>query len=469
MKLTKLNFRLPVIAKLIVIAVFHSTTAYAANLIPTANSGLYYQIGGGDDVPMPAFYDTTYVPLEAASDVGLGFDCGAFNPTASIRNSLNEIKGSALDVERQVLQDATGAVTEFPLYELSRADPNLYNLITTAMASAREDMAVSTKSCETMQNEIGGGGDPYSDWGQLSLGDRWKKEIGVAEVSGNGDINQAQTDVSADAGKSGVPWVDPNSYNGNQTVYAGGKNQRPIRVIHDTVSSGYNTIINDSSSNNNYLFSSAPKSEMTKLFPTANAAANWISDTIGDETITTYNNGEKSSQPGVGLYTDIQTETGRIQPKLQALANGTEPLSVKNLQAVSTEGMALSPEIITDIQNQPAVIQTIMVEKLAQNIAAMKIINKAQLAVQILQTGSQIPAIYSNKAAQQTIQAGISQLQQQTQNVLMFVKARQTLMSNMLATVVQANSAQQARNTAIAVPSVNVPVMQQGAVSDSNQ
>ncbi|PIQ43254.1 MAG: integrating conjugative element protein [Gammaproteobacteria bacterium CG11_big_fil_rev_8_21_14_0_20_46_22] len=456
-----------------------SITAYADSpikdnlkkLVPAIKSGMYYKMGGGDDIALPAFFDTSYIPLNADSDVGLGFDCGIFNPATSIRDSLNEIKNSAMNVERQVLNDATGAVTEFPLYELSRADPNLYNIITSAMAGAREDIAVSTKSCEVMQSEIGAGQNPYSEWGQISLGNRWTQEIGTAELSGKGDINQARNNVSQSAGKNGVPWVNPDlasSVNSGQTYYAGGENQPPIRVIHDTAISGYDVILNDGSSSrlgHNSLLGNS-QSELSKVFPTAKDAAEWITNVVGDQTITTYNGGEKSSQPGVGLYSDIQYQTQQILPRLQGLVTGSTPLTVENLADLSPEGMALSPEVIRSIRQQPKVIQSIITDKLAQNIAAMTVINKARLAMRILQSGGTIPAIYSNKAAQQNIENAVSQLKQDVQDILMFIKARQTLMSNMLSTVMQAGTSQEDQNTAIAVPKPDAPIMNNGAISN---
>jgi integrating conjugative element protein (TIGR03755 family) len=450
-----------------------SSSAYAdtSGLIPAVKSGLYYQMGGGDDIPLPAFYDTSYIPLNANSDVGLGFDCGAFNPIAAITNSLNEIKLSALNAEKQVLQNATAAVTEFPLYELSRSDPNLYNLITNAMASAQEDISISTKSCEVMQSQIAAGQNPYAHWGQIALGNRWQQEIGTAEISGNGDINQARHDVSQDAGKSGVPWVDPDSttsMSSGQTYYAGGQNQSPIRIVHDSAMAGYAVIVNDSSAqaSQEHVFSDDTQSALSKAFPTAKDAADWITNVVGDETITTYNKGQKSSQPGVGLYADIQYQTQQILPKLQVLVTGATPLSPQNLRSVSPQGMALSPEMFRSIQGQSKVIQGIVINKLAQNIAAMTVINKARLAMRILQSGGRIPAVYANKAAQQNIQHSIALLQQDVQNILMFVKARQTLMSNMLSTVLQAGNSQEAQNTAVAMPKPNAPIINHGAISD---
>ena len=60
------------------------------------NSGkmgaFYYQLGGGSNVPMPAFLDTQAVPLSVGGNVGLGYICGVFNPQLSIENAINGIK-----------------------------------------------------------------------------------------------------------------------------------------------------------------------------------------------------------------------------------------------------------------------------------------------------------------------------------------------------------------------------------------
>lgn len=452
-------------------------TAHASEIIPGAQSGLYYKLGGGDNVPLPAFYSTRTIPLSVESQVGLGFNCGAFNPTASLANSLNQIKSSFLAVKQSVLSAATAAVTEFPLYELSRADPNLYNLITDAIAGAQNDLAIATKSCEVMQSQIAAGQNPYAHWAQVSLGDKWRAEIGSAGVSGSGDITQARYEVSQDGGKSGVPWVNTNGLmssatNGSQAYYAGGVSQPPIHVVHDTALAGFKVVLSGGTQLPNathktlfgLLGSPSNQSELERVFPTAKEAADWITNVVGDQTITTYDGGQKSSQPGVGLYSDIQTQTEQIEPKLQALVTGETPLTVENLQTVSSQGMALSPEMIHSIQGQQRIIQSIIVNKLAQNLAAMNVINKARLAIQVLQSGGKIPAIYSNQAAQHNLQNAVHLLQQDVQDILMFVKARETLVSNMLSTIVQAGESQIQQNTAVSVPNPNASVIDHGAI-----
>jgi integrating conjugative element protein (TIGR03755 family) len=462
--------RLLILAGLLFIFLFmQQNQAYSNELIPDAESALYYKSGGGEDVPLPAFYETSYLPLNVEANVGLGFNCGAFNPAASLTNSLNQIKSSFLAVKEQVLSNATGAVTEFPLYELSRVDPNLYNFITDAMGGAREDMAISTKSCEVIQSEIASGEDPYAHWGEVSLGNQWKAEMSDSSLSGNGDINEAQDKISKDAGKSGVPWVNPNQSMQSTvgTYYAGGINQTPIHVIHDTAMAGYQVLINKDSPSLEHRFHDFDESsELQKIWSTPELAATWMTNSVGDQIFTTYNGGPKSSQPGTGLYTDIQTETTRLIPLLQALVKGETEITVENLQAVSVEGMALSPDMIHSLQHQSPVTQTIMINKLAQNLGAMNVMNEVRLGIEILQAGSKIPAIYGNQAAQAIIENAIQSLKQEVQDILMFVQARQTLVSNMLSTILQANASQTQQNTAIAMPTSNGAAMEQGAVRD---
>jgi len=232
---------------------------------------------------------------------------------------------------------------------------------------------------------------------------------------------------------------------------------------------GYNVIVNDTQSSfKSSGFLGDTQSEIQKVFPTSTAAADWITNVVGDETITTYNGGQKTSQPGAGLYSDIEYETQQVLPKLQALVTNETPVSDKSaLSALGSSGTAISPQVIESIQRQPRVIQAIIVDKLAQNIAASMVFNKARLAMQILQSGSRVPAIYSNKAAQKNIKTAITQLQQDMQNILMFIKAKQTLMSNMLSTVIQAGDATEQKNTEIAMPSSNAPIIQNGAVKNS--
>lgn len=86
-----------------------------ADLIPTDNNTFYYKMGGGQDIPVPAYSGAASVPLHVDANVGLGYDCGLFNPKLSITNSLNAIENSFQNIEQGVVQNATAAIAEFTL------------------------------------------------------------------------------------------------------------------------------------------------------------------------------------------------------------------------------------------------------------------------------------------------------------------------------------------------------------------
>jgi hypothetical protein len=142
-------------------------------------------LGGGLDIPMPANENTTSIPLNVESNIGLSYNCGVFDPKLSITNSLNDIESSFQNIEQSIVQNATSAIAEFPLNAIARADTNLYNLFNNALLGARKDLEISTISCQVMQNEIGQGKNPYTDWALLSMSNDWKYHMAVANNSTN--------------------------------------------------------------------------------------------------------------------------------------------------------------------------------------------------------------------------------------------------------------------------------------------
>lgn len=443
----------------------HSWAQSSSTLIPDSDGLFYYELGGGADVPMPAFYDTTAMPIDVDSEVGLGFNCGAFNPVVSLTNSLNNMENSFLAVQQQVLNAATSAVTEFPLYELSRADPNLYNLITDAIAGSQGDISLATKSCQTIQAQIADGQNPYAHFAQVAVGHQWQQSIGTAQISGTGDIVQTQNTVGQTAGQQGVPWVDPDNSNVSQNTYAGGKHQSPIQVIHDTAMTGYNVIAN----NNTDTATDSTPSVLPSVWPTPQDAAQWITNVVGDQTVTTYNQGTKSSKPGVGLYPVIQKTVAQVRPKLTALVDGQTPITVANLQAISAPGIAVSQTMIQQLQRLSPIDQQNAIGLLTQNISALMVLQKASLALRLLIAGSHVPAIYSNAPAQKMLRNAMGQLRQQVSDMLLFKQAQQDYAINPIKTLVQYGQNLEAKHTGETASPSNPPMMQDGAIMRNDE
>ncbi len=404
--------------------------SYAGPLVPASgdNGLFYYQLGGGDTVPYPASLDTQTIPLSVNANVGLGYNCGVFNPTLSIANSLNGIKNSAMNIQQSIISNATSAIYSMPLYILARANHTIYDLLTNQFFNAQTDLSASTGSCQAMQSQIANGQNPYTDWATIAMGDDWKQHMSSAfgsnklsagyGDSNNSDINVVKDAVAEDNGDNGVPWIHGASQSGGGSN-AGGQGQPAIEVIHDTAVAGYNVLLQ---SGRQYDDTSAPgstseNSYLLSVWNSPAAAADWVVNVVGDEEITTYAGGPKQSTPGVGLLSDVYQKTVTLQQDLVNLINGTTPITIQNLQAVASPSMVLNQAAIQAFQQLDGVDQAIYVHKLAEAIAAEQVAEEVRLGKQLLLSGESVPQIYGNKAAKTDITNALKKLDDYRSNL----------------------------------------------------
>lgn len=446
----------------------------ASDIIPTGNSNnsLYYKIGGGSDYALPPVQNTQTINLGADADLGAGYTCGAFNPALSISNTLNDLKDDVDNVEQGVLSNATGSLSEMPMYFLAQASPTAYNLINNALLKAHKQLDVSTKSCQQVKDQISQGKNPYQDWATISMGDQWKQHLSLT-ASGQEDINTAKKDVDQNAGNNGVPWVQGNKDN-NGGYHAGGLNQPPVHVIADIVKAGYNAMLMRDLNDN----SPAPTGgELANQFPAPADAQNWITNVVGDQTITTCNdNSCKSNQGGIsgrGLLPWITTCSNQnknycadnIRANLSNLVTGQSSITKENLEAVSASGLVVSPQVISAIRSMDSSQQGIIVNKLAQEVATQRVVDRALIARNILQTGSQVPVIASNKPAQTIIQQAIGHLDKDVQSLAFESQVRKQMMSDTVSNILNYQSNQQYSAMGVSPVVPSQPLMENGAIS----
>jgi len=441
--------------------------SFASDIIPAGkdNNLLYYQMGGGSDLALPPSSSNATINLGADADLSAGNSCGAFNPVLSITNTFNDLKDNANNIAQSILSNATGSIAQMPMYFLAQANPTAYNMTNNALISAHKAIEISTRSCEQNKAMITQGKNPYQDWATISVGNQWKKHLSLT-ASGNEDINDAKKEVDKNAGNHGVPWVQGVRNNlaasNNDYYYAGGLNQPPIHVIADTVKAGYNAVLmrdlNDSSP--------APVGgELSKEFPTPADASNWVTNVIGDQTVTTCNDAScKAPQSGIsgrGLLPWITSCSDQnknycadnIRANLVNLVTGQTPITKENLEAVSASGIIISPQVIHAIQNMDGTQQGIIVSKLAQEVATQKVVDKALIARNILQAGSQVPVIASNNPAQKIIHQSIENLDKDIQSISFESQIRKQMMSNTVSNILHYQSNQQGGS--LDIPKVN--------------
>ena len=112
----------------------------------------------------PPASTTQSVTVGGGANTNLGYSCNAFNPAVSMSNAMNDIENSAENISESILSNATSAIGAFPMYELEKASPELYNLIQNSMTEAQDTFNISTKSCQDSLRDIRNGKSPYEDW-----------------------------------------------------------------------------------------------------------------------------------------------------------------------------------------------------------------------------------------------------------------------------------------------------------------
>lgn len=441
--------------------------SYAKDLIPAENGNFYYRVGGGQDFPMPPTLGSQSVNLNVDHDLGFGYNCGSFSPTASITNTLNDVKGSFENIDQNIVSYATSAISQFAMYELARNDPNAFNILNNNLTGAHNVFSMSMKSCEAMQGASAKGQNPFTDWVTVSMGDNWKKKMADAASNPNNsditDANKAKQQIEQDNGNSGVAWI------GGQN--AGGLNQPSINVVNDTVIAGYNTLLGGRALNDTSPPGKNTNNEhLVDTWPDPKTAANWVVNAVGDESVTTCSGCAKSSTPGLGLLPANQVLATKITTNLQQLVSGQQTLNEDNLAAVSAPGMMVNTQVIRALQNMSPNEQAIMIGKVGQDVATAKVIDEALLAKRLLESGGRVPAIYANQAAQKSIQRALSDLNQDMQNLSFEVDMRRKVVSNTISEILQNQQAQVASTRATPLmPNNAPPLMQDGAVIKTEQ
>ena len=394
-------------------------------IIPTDGS-LYYKIGGGRNISQPAVLDTQTVRLDASANYGLGYQCGIFNPRVAIKDSLNDIKESFSGIERSIVRNATSAIAQLPMYFLARANPTLYNIFNNNIIEAHNQLRVSTKSCETMRQDIERGANPYGQWAKISAGESWKKEISLATQTGMGNVNQAARHVAQSAGAEGITWIDGQ--------HAGGVDQPPIRVLSDTVTAAYNILLNRRLSDLSSASQNAPSNHLVIQWSNPTIAAQWVSTVVGESIIKTCQSRrcKKSAMAGRGLLPFIEKLTQSTQEKMKKIVRGETNLNRKNLLAISAPGVAMNVEVIKAIQAMGEIQKTIIINRLAIDVSTQKIIDKALLAHHLLIVGSHIPEVANNIAAAEEIKTAIAQIEKEIQQSTFDTKVRREMASSTL-------------------------------------
>lgn len=400
---------------------------------PSEDSLFYYKIGGGRDVVLPAGLNVTTIDLSFSAQAS-AFNCGSFDPVIAIQSSLDNLRDGVDDAVNAIESAASAAIANLPGYILQKANPGLYDLFQNALLRAKESFALATKSCERIQSDIANNVNPYDEWITISWGDSWKRSIGT----GDANIHDAEEET-IEAPEEGIEWIGG--------IRRGGAGQESIHVLTDVATAGLNILSQRPPETTNNLPSNA---SLRRHFRGPNEVSDWVNNILGDVEVGICDSCNKGARPGKGLIPYIEETTEELAQAVTDLVVGTTTPTRENLEQVEAPGVAVTLQVIEAIRNQPIDERSIIINKLAQEIAEARVMEEAMIIRRFLLTGRKEGYVSANEPALHQIEQALDELESEIANVIFEKDARDKFVTSTLVELLL-------RDNAIRQSSVNTP------------
>lgn len=368
---------------------------------PTEDSLFYYKIGGGRDISIPPALNIVTLDF-SFNGQAQALNCNGFDPLVAIESSLDNLRNGIDNAINAIELAATAAIANLPGYILQKANPGLYDLFQNALLRANESFSLATKSCERIQYEIANNTNPFDEWITVSWGDSWKRSVGLGSANIHDAVDAAET-----APEAGLQWVG-----GEQR---GGLNQAPIHVLGDIARAGLNILSERPPSTSSDL---SPSSPLYPQFSGPNAVDMWVSDVLGDVEIGLCATCNKGAKSGKGLMPYIEAMAEDILQLLVDLVAGTTAATRFNLEQVEAPGVAMTLQVIEAIKHLPRDEQSIVLNKLAQEVAESRAMGEAIIVRRLLLTGRKEGYVASNHLAQDEVDKALDELESEINTVI---------------------------------------------------
>ncbi|HAT8742763.1 TPA: integrating conjugative element protein [Legionella pneumophila] len=429
--------------KLLLIPLLIPSLTFAGSFMPS-QSDYYYELGGTSNLFVPPVNKDQTLRIGADVDGRLGFSCSGFNPAVSITNTFQDLKKSAINIPGGVIDNLKGSVAGFPLYKLQQSMPGLYNVLQNAASSAQNEFSLKVKDCQEVKQSLEQNQSPME--GMLSVSDSqgWLEAYKRAKKE-NVDVTETAKSIAQKRDDYGLPWI------GSEKGNAGGKFQRPIKVINDVVIAGYNILLERKPLDS--LEKPSTQIPMTQSWPTPTDAANWAVKVLGDIQVSSSENKQNhDAKAGIGLSALLQscananTCSQNIAKALWNLVNSTWTLTEENLRKVSASNLLITDEVITTIQHLPREEQMLTVSKLAEEIAVQNMLDKAMMMRRILQAGLQVQEVQNLKPAMNMVLFALKKLDDDIHSLSFENDVRKKMMTETLGTIMDIRHQAQSQN-----------------------
>lgn len=408
-------------------------TALIAGSFQPNESDYYYKLGGSSNLYVPPVNNDQTITIGGNFDGRLGFTCNGFNPVVSITNTFQDMKSSVINIPGGIIDNLKGSVAGYPLYKLQQAMPALYNILQNTAAGAQNEFAIKVKDCQDVKQTLEEGQSPMESMLSVSDSQGWLEAAKRAKIT-DVDVRDTAKSITQKRDEYGLPWI------GREKGNAGGKLQRPIKVINDVVIAGYNILLNRTPLDNE----TAPttKNPLTINWKNPTEASAWAVKVLGDIHISASDQKTDTSKhdtkAGIGLSALLQscdssnTCTSNVAKALWQLVDKQWPLTEEKLKLVSASNLLITDEIILTIQRMPREEQLMTVSKLAEEIAVQNMLDKALMMRRILQAGMQVQEVQNLKPALDMVRFTIKKLDDDIHSLAFENEVRKKMMTETL-------------------------------------
>lgn len=410
------------------------SAVFANSLLPN-ESEYYYKLGGSSNLYIPPVNKDQTITIGGNVDGRLGFTCSGFNPVVSITNTFQDMKSSTMNIPGGIIDNLKGSVAGYPMYKLQQSMPALYNVLQNTAAGAQNEFALKVKDCQDMKKTLEEGQSPMESMLSVSDSQGWLEAAKRAKTE-NVDVTQTAKNIAKKREEYGLPWI------GRESGNAGGKYQRPIKVINDVVIAGYNILIHRKPLNDDKSPDSNVNTPMTQSWKTPLEAANWAVKVLGDIHVSTSEDKsdptKHDSKAGIGLSALLQncdssnTCTSNVAKALWQLVDKQWHLTEEKLKLVSASNLMITDEIIITIQRMPREEQILTVSKLSEEIATQNMLDKAMMMRRILQAGLQVQEVQNLKPALDMVRFALKKLDDDIHSLAFENEVRKKMMTKTL-------------------------------------
>jgi integrating conjugative element protein (TIGR03755 family) len=224
-------------------------------------------------------------------------------------------------------------------------------------------------------------------------------------------------------------------------------------VVKDLITSGYNVTLNQpqGASDTVDFQTGAPQlaaSKLARSFKRPIDAASYASDVLGDTQIGLCLEADcppKGTTTAIGLGPKLEAEIPSIQAAINTMLVAASP-DYRGLDTISAPGVAITREVIEALRELPPQERGAFADKLTQEIALARTIDKALAIRNLLLTAITIPEVSAAGPAVTEAQTKIGIINRYIDDLLFDNRVRKEVVSNTASVLLSAYRSYQAQS-----------------------